>query len=111
MVIPSFLGDNSLAREKKPSFPMEQHIKTQKTDNSTHKPSDRKNLHFLWKKTHNCPSNSVTGDKNLIFSHNLNLLRYLEKGVLISLRYQKGLFVIKLTRVKEHHLKIGGFYA
>ena len=58
-----------------------------------------------------CNPNAVTGDKNTFISHNLNILRYLDKGVLISLRYREGKFLIKLTRVKEHHLKIGGFNA
>ena len=58
-----------------------------------------------------CNPKAVTGDKNTFISHNLNILRYLDKGVLISLRYREGKFLIKLTRVKEHHLKIGGFNA
>jgi len=65
----------------------------------------------MLKKALKCPYNSVTGDKNTFISHNLTILKYLDNGVLINLLFQKGKFLIKLTRVKEHHLKIGGFNA
>jgi len=63
----------------------------------------------MLKKTLKCPSNSVTGEKNTFISHNLTLLKFIDNRVIINLLFHKGVFVIKLTRVKEHHLKIGGF--
>ena len=53
------------------------------------------------KKTLMCPSNSVTGYKNTFISHNLTILKYLDNGVLIFLRYQDNKFMITLSKVKK----------
>ena len=51
-----------------------------------------------------CNPNAVTGDKNTFISHNLTILKYIDNGVLISLRYQDNKFMITLSKVKK-----GGF--
>ena len=51
-----------------------------------------------------CNPKAVTGYKNTFISPNLTLLKYLDNGVLIFLRYQDNKFMITLSKVKK-----GGF--